>query len=69
MTSTVPGETVEGAVAVIVVGEVTVNDAEAVPPKSTSLAVRKFVPVMLTLTLPLTGPSPGLTPVTVGTPW
>jgi len=55
-----------GAVAVIVVGETTVNADAAVPPKVTAVAALKFDPAMLTIVPPAPGPDVGLIDVTAG---
>jgi hypothetical protein len=55
-----------GAIAVIDVMELTVNDAAATPPKATPVAPVKFVPVIVTLVPPFDVPLAGLTLVTVG---
>ena len=65
VTSSVPAGTA-GAVTVILLVELTVNAAAAVEPKSTAETLVKFVPVIVTVVPPLTGPADGLTPVTVG---
>jgi hypothetical protein len=64
-TSTLPAVW-DGAVAVIVVGEVTVNVLAAVPPNVTPVAPVKLVPVIVTLVPPEPVPVPGETAVTVG---
>ena len=59
MTSTAPSVPVEGAVAVIVVGLLTVNVVAGVPdPKLTAVAPEKFVPVIVT-DVPLPAPRSG----------
>jgi hypothetical protein len=55
-----------GVVALMVVGFTTEKVVAAAPPKVTLLAPVKFVPVMVTLFPPATGPELGLTEVTVG---
>src|SRR5436190_1438909 len=55
-----------GAVAVICVAEVTMNDVAAVPPKDTMVAALRFVRLMVTVCPPLVKPLAGLMPVTVG---
>ena len=62
VTSTVPVPA--GAVAVIEVALLTVNEVAAVLPKLTAVAPVKFVP--LTWTVVPAGPELGLTPVTAG---
>jgi hypothetical protein len=68
VTSMVPAEAA-GAVAVMDVGELTVKVAAAFPPKRTADALLRFVPVIVTLVPPATGPATGLTPVTVSGLW
>src|SRR4051794_17390515 len=63
--STVPAACA-GAVAVMLVALSTVNDAAGVTPNSTSMALLKPVPVIVTDVPPLLGPWAGLTLVTVG---
>ena len=63
--STVPAAS-GGEMAVTCVPEYTVKDAAATDPKSTAVAPRKFVPVIVTEVLPLVDPETGETPVTVG---
>ncbi len=55
-----------GVVAVIWVGESTVNAVAGVVPKSTAVAVSKWVPVMVTLVPPVAGPDAGVKLVMVG---
>ena len=64
VTSTVPEPA--GAVAVIVVSLLTLNNVAATVPKFTALAPVKFVPVIVTDVPPAVEPDDGLTPVTVG---
>ena len=64
VTSTVPAVPA-GALAVIVVELVTVKVAAWLP-KSTALAPKRLVPVMLTDVPPVVKPPVGLTAVTVG---
>jgi hypothetical protein len=64
VTSTVPLP--GGAVAVIEVGPLTVNDVAGVPPNDTAVTPVNPVPVMITLVPPATGPLLGETLVTVG---
>ena len=63
--STVPA-TPLGAVTVIEVAELTVNEPATVAPKLTAVAPVKLVPVTVTDVPPMIGPVPGLTAVTVG---
>ena len=55
-----------GAVAVIEVSELTVNEVAAVPPKLTAVAPVKFAPVIVTTVPPATGPLVGAIDVMVG---
>ena len=55
-----------GLVAVICVAEMTVTLVAAIVPKSTFVALARFVPVIVTVVPPAEGPAAGLTPVTVG---
>jgi hypothetical protein len=66
VTSTVPAAW-GGAVAVIDVAELTVNERAAVLPKLTAVAPVKFVPVIVTEVPPAVLPVVGLSPVTAGT--
>jgi hypothetical protein len=68
VTSTVPTDPA-GAVAVIEVAELTLNEVALVVPKLTAEAPRKPVPVMVTLVPPAGNPPFGLTAVTVGVAW
>ena len=68
VTSSVPAGTA-GAVTVILLVELTVSAAAAAEPKSTADALLRFVPVIVTLVSPATGPATGLTAVTVGGLW
>ena len=63
-TSTVPVPA--GAVAVIWVAELTVKPVAGVAPKLTAVAPLKFVPVIVTVVPPATGPEVGEIDVTVG---
>jgi hypothetical protein len=63
--STVPAVP-DGAVAVTEVAETTAKLEAAVEPKVTAVVLERPVPVMVTLVPPATGPTDGLTPVTVG---
>jgi hypothetical protein len=65
VTLTVPAACA-GEVAVIDVALLTTKLVAAVEPKWTAVAPLKLVPVMVTLVPPLTGPTFGLTAVTVG---
>src|SRR5207248_697622 len=62
---TVPGDSA-GVTARTSVSDRTVNDAALVPPKSTSLAPVKPVPVMVTVSPPAVLPEEGLSEVTLG---
>jgi hypothetical protein len=64
VTSTVPDP--DGEVAVIDVPELTVTPAAAPPPKATVSPAAKFVPVIVTVVPPDTGPLAGETALTVG---
>jgi hypothetical protein len=64
VTSTGPALAAAGAVAVIEVPELTVNEDAAVAPKSTAVAPVNPVPVMVTLVPPTRTPDAGLIPVT-----
>src|SRR5690242_467165 len=55
-----------GAVAVIDVEELTVNDVAAVLPNLTAVAPLKLVPVIATDVPPASGPAAGVTDVTAG---
>jgi hypothetical protein len=55
-----------GLVAVIEVAELTEKVVAALVPKSTTLAPSRFVPVMVTVVPPATGPEVGLTETTAG---
>ena len=56
-----------GDIAVKLVGETTVTELAATPPKNTDVPVEvKFAPVTLTVVPPAAGPVPGETPLTVG---
>src|SRR5438067_1949799 len=55
-----------GAIAVIVVAELTTKLVAGVPPKDTAVAPVKFAPVMITDVPPAGVPELGLTDVTVG---
>jgi hypothetical protein len=55
-----------GAVAAIVVDDVTVNDAAAVAPTLTAVTPAKPLPVMVTTVPPRLGPAVGLRPATLG---
>lgn len=70
MTVTSTGSTVRpaGAVAVSVVAEVTETSVAAVVPNETVAPGTKAVPVTVTTDPPVSGPAPGLSPVTVGGP-
>ena len=63
-TSTVPVPA--GDVAVIWVAELTVKPVAGVAPKLTAVAPVKFVPVIVTVVPPATGPDVGEIDVTVG---
>ena len=65
VTSTVPAEPA-GAVAVILLVALTVNEVAAVEPKFTVETLVKPVPVMVTVVPPADGPALGLTEVSVG---
>jgi hypothetical protein len=64
VTSTVPLPA--GAVAVMLVGPLTVKDVAAVVPKLTAVAPVKLVPVIVTLVPPRVDPDVGFSAVTVG---
>src|SRR5262249_61461620 len=65
--STGPSElTAGGDVAVIEVAELTVKPRAAIVPNRTAVAPLRWVPVMVTLVPPVTGPEVTLSPVTVG---
>jgi hypothetical protein len=64
--STGPAEPA-GAVAVMELALLIVNDVAVAAPNLTAVAPVKFVPVMVTLVPPAVGPAVGLTLVTVGT--
>ena len=55
-----------GATAVMLVGELTVNDVAATPPNVTAVAPVNAVPVMVTEVPPESGPVAGATDVTAG---
>ena len=55
-----------GAVALSVVGEVTLKLSAGVPPKYTTVAPARLVPEMVTALPPPLAPELGLTPLTVG---
>jgi hypothetical protein len=55
-----------GEVAVMLVAELTVKVAAGLLPMFTVVTLVKFVPVIVIVVPPLTGPAAGLTPVTVG---
>ena len=55
-----------GAVAVMLVAELTVNAAAGVEPKVTPVAHARFVPAMVTWVPPCCEPTAGLTDVTDG---
>ena len=57
-----------GAVAVIEVALLTVYEVAAVVPNVTAVAAVKYLPVMVTLVPPASGPAVGLMPVTDGVP-
>ncbi len=63
--STVPAVP-DGAVARMVVADITVKDVAAVEPKVTALALVKLVPVIVTSVPPTVPPLLGLTALTVG---
>ena len=65
VTSTVPALPA-GAVAVICVALFTVNDVAFVAPNFTAVAPERFVPAIVTLVPPASGPEVGEIPVTVG---
>jgi hypothetical protein len=65
LTSTVPAGAA-GEIAVMVVELMTVTPVAALAPKWTAVAPVKPVPVMVTFVPPFTGPTFGLTFVTVG---
>jgi hypothetical protein len=65
VTSTVPALPA-GLAVVICVAELTAKDAAAMPPKFTTEAPLKFVPVITTEVPPAVDPLLGLTAVTVG---
>ena len=50
----------------IEVAELTVTPVAALPPKATVSSAAKFVPVMVTVVPPATGPEAGVTALTVG---
>jgi hypothetical protein len=68
-TATGPTAAPAGAVQTMLVGE-TVTTVAALPPKLTDTwppaGGMKFVPVIATVVVPVTGPLVGLSPVTVG---
>ena len=64
VTSTVPSP--PGAIAVMDVGELTVKCEALADPKFTAVTSIKFVPVIVTEDPPCSGPTFGLTLVTVG---
>lgn len=64
VTNTVPVPA--GATAVICVPELTVKDAAGVPPNNTVMAPVRFVPVMVTVLPPASGPILGLTDAAAG---
>src|ERR1019366_3224152 len=64
--STVPAGPA-GAVAVTDVAEFTVNEVAGTEPKVTAVAPVRLVPVIVTDSLPASGPDEGLRAVTVGT--
>jgi hypothetical protein len=66
VTSTAPGVTVEGDVAVIEVAEFTVTPVAAVAPNATVEPVTKLVPVIVTDVPPAVGPDVGVIDATVG---
>ncbi len=66
VTSIVPAAW-DGAMAVREVAELTVKSAASTPPKKTSVAPVKLVPVRLTVVPPAVLPLEVLRPVTVGT--
>jgi hypothetical protein len=63
--STVPADPA-GAVALIWVALLTVNDVAGVEPKLTAVALPRPPPLIVTVVPPASGPDAGLTPVTVG---
>ena len=65
VTSTVPTEPA-GAVAVIVVALVTLNEDAGLPPMVTAVAPVRLVPVIVTEVPPIIGPAVGEIPVIVG---
>ena len=67
VTSTVPADP-DGAVAVILLSETTVKLAGLPEPKSTTVALVKPLPVIVTVFPPPTAPAPGDTPLTTGAP-
>ena len=66
VTSTAPASAAAGAVAVILVALTTVTPLAAVAPNLTALARLRFVPVIVTVVPPPSGPALGARPVTVG---
>ena len=58
-----------GTMTVTEVGEPTVKLVACWPPKLTALAPVKPVPVMVTVVPPVSGPTAGLSSVTLGGPW
>src|SRR5690348_14085841 len=69
LTSTLPGRTLGGTVAVISVSESTVKLAAGVAPNLTAVAPLKFLPAIVTSVVPVTGPNAGVSPVTSGVGW
>ena len=64
--STGPGVIAAGEMAVIYVGEFTVNALADVPPNVTPMRLEKLLPTMVTLAPPAVDPDAGLTPLIVG---
>src|SRR5262245_52869949 len=65
VTSTVPAPCV-GVMAVIWVGELTMNDVAATPPKETEVTPVKLLPLTVTVWPPVVKPMNGATPLMVG---
>ena len=68
VTSTGGPATPAGAVATSVVAEVTVTAVACAVPKATVAPGTNAVPVTVTTVPPISGPAPGLRPVTLGGP-
>ena len=67
--STLPGRAVRGAVAVISVSESMVKLAAGVVPNMTAVVPFRFLPLIVTRVVPVTGPNAGETVTISGAGW